>query len=690
MDRDNNESYGHGTRDPYFRKNFSNHQWRREGNYDFRRGSNGRWGSDFEGRNSFYRRHYWGRRPWRFGQHFHNKRREHERRWSWQCPWKRRYTGRMYPDDLRWTIDDHKAAEYDDHQYLPEVESRGRGDVKPRHYIRYHDEPHASSSKHSQQWFDETSRKKQPSKMKERWSECALKPKPNENVYESDGSCPQYQRYWDTIVSEKKVRSEVRVESRVEFLSENSRNKSEIHRQSGKPKTHIKQDDGKRQKSSEECRPSHSLRKRSVDRSRETSNRRRHSRSSSSSSFTSISTPSDSCAFSPVSSCSTDELITWNITPSTNKMEPHASSQFSSSWNQQVWGQGAEDFQEEKLSNIPVLVSSSQDSSIFSANESNLFNSSINTSDPNHASTTNTSQDSGVASVELDSSVERADARTLALEQLSRLTRWVLGSCIKRYMPSVRPPLLTAMQLGTARDTDVSKWTENGIQHVLMVDSDWLKMTSAMQAYKKAQAGGEKYSVDWICRNFTREVWPHTAVDVACSHLAVHTALESSTKTELFAHNTACSLKEGSCLVATVISSAQILRLLRKEDSGRKYDGRNFKLRLHGHSSRRSLPDFGVRFTLQIGKEQFEGYVVQISVIEDIFSRHSLQLINHRSFLQLFDHSCNFSPCLQQLRTLRLVGNNTASREKLSPVLQDIAELFDVLIFRKLALAAPK
>lgn len=194
---------------------------------------------------------------------------------------------------------------------------------------------------------------------------------------------------------------------------------------------------------------------------------------------------------------------------------------------------------------------------------------------------------------------------------------------------------------------------------------------------------GATLSVDWVKRDFTREIWPHHAVDIACSHLALHKAMDSPYQAEFFAHNVASSLREGSCLVTTVISACKVLSLLRRGHDGRSYQTPHYILRIHGYSARQTLPKFGVRITLQIGNDKFEDSLVQLSVVDDIFSEFKLRLLSRRSFLELFDEACNYRPGLEHLERLQLASCLAPARDKLSPIMQEIAELFDVVIFRK-------
>ena len=210
-------------------------------------------------------------------------------------------------------------------------------------------------------------------------------------------------------------------------------------------------------------------------------------------------------------------------------------------------------------------------------------------------------------------------------------------------------------------------------------------MDAAKEAHRTAWQAGNCYPIDWVCRDYTREVWPHKLVDVACSHLALHYAFASPAQAELYAHNVSCSLKEGCCLVVTTLSAARVLSLLRKGDDGKTYITPNYKLKL-SRSARTSLPQFGVKLTLQIGRDVFQDSLVQLSVVEDIFLSHRLQLLSRKSFMQLFDNTCNYSSCLQQLERLQLVSANSPSRDVLSPMMQEIADLFDVVIFRKMPL----
>ena len=219
---------------------------------------------------------------------------------------------------------------------------------------------------------------------------------------------------------------------------------------------------------------------------------------------------------------------------------------------------------------------------------------------------------------------------------------------------------------------------------MVMVEKEGLYMDAAKNAHKTLWEAGECYSIDWIYRDYTREVWPHKPVDVACSHLGLHYAFSSPAQVELFAHNVSCSLNDGCCLIATALNALRVLEILRKGEDGKYFTCSNYKLKI-SRSVWSKLPKFGVKLTLQIGTEVFEDSLVQLSVVEDIFKEHRLELLSRRNFMQLFDESCNNSNSLRQLAQLQLVTANCPGRDILSPMLQEIAELFDVIIFRKIA-----
>lgn len=254
--------------------------------------------------------------------------------------------------------------------------------------------------------------------------------------------------------------------------------------------------------------------------------------------------------------------------------------------------------------------------------------------------------------------------------------------------PNIGLTVLVCLQMGVQRDPDVLKWVECGVQHVVMVEQEGPHVEAVKAAHHAAWLSGKRFSVDWVCRDYIREVWPHQPVDVACSHLALHKAFASLSEAEFFAHNVSCSLKEGSCLVATAFSAARVLSLIRTDKSGRSYESRHFKLRIHGgYSARSTLPQFGVKISLEIvpGNGRFEDSLVQLAALEDIFQAHHLQMLAKWSYMKLFDETCSYSTSLRQLEELELVRSDCPGRDKLSPATQEIADLFDVIIFRKMS-----
>lgn len=85
-------------------------------------------------------------------------------------------------------------------------------------------------------------------------------------------------------------------------------------------------------------------------------------------------------------------------------------------------------------------------STSFNSSSSYNLSSTMESSSSFNSSLMYTSEDSGIAS-SMDLPLERSNPLRFALIQLSRLTCWVLNNCITRYLPSIRPPHLTALQV---------------------------------------------------------------------------------------------------------------------------------------------------------------------------------------------------------------------------------------------------
>ena len=241
---------------------------------------------------------------------------------------------------------------------------------------------------------------------------------------------------------------------------------------------------------------------------------------------------------------------------------------------------------------------------------------------------------------------------------------------------------ITFFQMGLQRDTDITKWTNCGIQNVIMVEKDCPESDVVKQAHQQSLREGNAFNIEWVNLDFTREVWRHQTVDIACSHLTLHSAFSSPSQLELLAYNIASSINEGCCLVATALNTAKILALLRRSHNGKSFSCSRFSISL-SHSARSTLPKFGVKLLLSIGQATFHEALVPIAVVEEVFQSHGLLLIKHKSFLDLFDESCNYSSSLRELERLELVEPGAPTRDKLSAMMLELAELFDVLIFRK-------
>lgn len=315
-----------------------------------------------------------------------------------------------------------------------------------------------------------------------------------EDLDKHDDLCPEYQRYWNCVVAEMEVHSDKRVDSKVEVLSDISDDslvdplyraspkvKSLIMREeacSRTPKRHYPANndihnsptpgfDNSKQHLSQkvdsnttggphlekkprlspgQIKPSNTDRKAAAVRGDCSS-------SSGSSSSSSSSSSSDSSECKRRDSCSYRRRM---LPPEATSSSLNHSTRALSASRRGCREEGGVDdtsfinptLEASILSNTDLSSSSATLSSSVLSSSTDPFSSSSSSATLSSSvlsSSLYSSSDNGYAS--LLASPESRDPRRFALVQLGRLMRWVLSSSMQRYMPSVRPPQLTGMQV---------------------------------------------------------------------------------------------------------------------------------------------------------------------------------------------------------------------------------------------------
>lgn len=225
----------------------------------------------------------------------------------------------------------------------------------------------------------------------------------------------------------------------------------------------------------------------------------------------------------------------------------------------------------------------------------------------------------------------------------------------------------SVLDLGAGKGGDISKFCSQKISKLTAVDISPTSIKEAQRRFEKNP----------LCRNIKSTFIEANAYsdalnleehDVVSSQFSFHYAFGSRRDADVAVANVARNLKPGGVFIATIPNSQEILTRLKKY--GNKYGNDHYSIEVKSHGLQ-----FGSEylFTLPDSVECCPEFLVDMSVLKDLFGQHNMVLEFSLPFYEFVDKYSMSFPYL----------HNKMGVAPLTSEEQEVTSLYNVVVFKK-------